>query len=166
MEGQGDRPQRAGSLHSRAESHDQSQSTVRVAGVRAEGCCDVRGAGTSQEGDGGVAQGRHDLRRSAGAHLATVLIEGHIPHPMQSVFDGPMSSDQLQQALRIRFVRRKTGDQVMGLLRCRSALGHASRQARHLGQMRPVRPAIQRGRSGKFADLVPIPAPLSRPRGT
>jgi hypothetical protein len=136
---------------------------VWVAGVSAKGGRDVGGADAAQERDRGVAQGRHHLRRGAAADLAAVLIEGHVPHPMQTVLDLPVAPHEPQQTLRACLLGRQTRDQVVSLSGGRSVLGHVTHQASHLGQMGPVRPVIQRGRSGEFADLVPITALLTRP---
>jgi len=154
----------AGSLHCGSRTGDERQSAVWVAGVSAESGGDVRGADQAQERDGGVAQGSHDLRRGPAADLAAVLVEGHVSHPMQTVLDPPMSSRQLEQALRARLVRRKTGDQIVRLLPADSAPGDAGDQTGHLGQMRPLRPLVQRRRSSELADLVPVTALPSRPQ--
>ena len=50
----------------------------RFRSVAAEGGCDVRFAGQSEEADGEVAQPGHNLRCGAGCYLRAVFIQGHI----------------------------------------------------------------------------------------
>ena len=44
----------------------------------------------SDEADGQVTQGGHDLWAVAGAQLVVVLIEDHVPDPVKSVLDSPV----------------------------------------------------------------------------
>ena len=47
----------------------------------------------SDEADGQVTQGGHDLWAVAGAQLVAVLIEDHVPDPVKSVLDSPVPLD-------------------------------------------------------------------------
>lgn len=49
--------------------------------------------GQADEADGQVAQGGHDLGSVAGAQLVTVLIEDHVPDPVETVLDPPVPAD-------------------------------------------------------------------------
>ena len=53
-----------------------------------------------------VPQGRQQLRRRPGPHLAKVLAEYHIPHPVQPVFYPPVAAPDLQQPGSIRPLQR------------------------------------------------------------
>jgi len=53
--------------------------------------------------------GEAKRRSSFSAKTTTVLIKGHIADIMQFIFNTPMSSAEIEQALRGCFVRRKTG---------------------------------------------------------
>ena len=46
----------------------------------------------SDEADGEVAQGGHDLGSVAGAQLVAVLVEDDVSDPVEAVLDGPMPS--------------------------------------------------------------------------
>ena len=47
----------------------------------------------SDEADGEVAQGGHDLGSVAGAQLVAVLVEDDVAHPVEPVLYLPMSPD-------------------------------------------------------------------------
>ena len=64
----------------------------RFGSVAAEGGCVVWFPGQSEGTDGEVAQPGHDLGWGVGSYLRAVLIQGHIPHPVDPVFDPPMTS--------------------------------------------------------------------------
>lgn len=57
--------------------------------------CDVFPAGQPQQGDGGVAQDRHDLRTGIGTQLVVVFVERDVPDPLQP---GAEASVDLQPA--------------------------------------------------------------------
>ena len=44
-----------------------------------------------KEANGHVPKGCHDLRCCSCANLAAVFVQGHIPHPMNSVLNSPVS---------------------------------------------------------------------------
>jgi len=43
----------------------------------------------------------HDLGTGSFSDAAAVFIEGDIPHPVQAIFDAPMTATQIQQTGRI-----------------------------------------------------------------
>ncbi len=79
------------------------------------------GAGTPEEPDDRIAQTRHHLGSSTGPHLAAVLIEDDISHPMHLIFNAPVTSAQPEQACRAGLLRNQTGDGV-GPFPCRYPL--------------------------------------------
>jgi hypothetical protein len=54
------------------------------------------------------------LGARAFANAAAVFIEGDVAHPVQAVFDGPMSTAQIQQAGRVGLLGGEAGDAVDG----------------------------------------------------
>ena len=67
-------------------------------------------AGAADESDGEVAQGSDGA--GAGTDAAAVLEESDIADVVQPVFDGPVVSDELEQALRRGPVGRQAGDEI------------------------------------------------------
>ena len=65
---------------------------MRAAGVVAQGLCDVVVAVESEDADGGVAEGGHDLGAVADADLGVVFGVGDVAHPVQAVLDRPVES--------------------------------------------------------------------------
>lgn len=63
-----------------------------------EGCGDVDSSGQAMEADRGVAQCGHQGGAVPGVELVTVLVEGHIPDPVQPVLDTPMALDEVSGA--------------------------------------------------------------------
>src|SRR4051794_19426339 len=59
------------------------------------------GAAESDDVDGGVAQGGHDLGSGAGAHAGMVLTLGDIADPVQAVLNRPVRADPVDQQQRI-----------------------------------------------------------------
>ena len=126
---------------------DSGEGMGRFRSVAAEGGCDVWFAGQSEEADGEVAQPGHNLRCGAGSYLRAVFIQGHIPYPVDPVFDTPMTSPQIEQPDGVGFLRRQAGNCV-GRLPAGSSfpVGDALQPA-CLGQMGPVAVACQQVRS-------------------
>jgi hypothetical protein len=56
------------------------------------------------------------LGAGAFANAAAVFIEGDVAHPVQAVFDGPMSTAQIQQAGRVGLLGGEAGDAVDGFV--------------------------------------------------
>lgn len=64
-----------------------------VSAVMSEGFGDVVGTGPLQESDGQVPQCCHHLGAVVGAGLGVVFPESDVPDPVQTVFDGPVTSE-------------------------------------------------------------------------
>jgi len=58
----------------------------------AQGLCDVVVAVESEDADGGVAEGGHDLGAVADADLGVVFGVGDVAHPVQAVLDRPVTA--------------------------------------------------------------------------
>jgi len=54
---------------------------------------DLDAVGQSDEADGQVAQGGHDLGAVSGAQLVVVLVEDHVSDPVEPVLDSPVPLD-------------------------------------------------------------------------
>ena len=54
---------------------------------------DVGPAGQTEQADGGVAQGCHDVGCVAGADLGAVFVVGDVADPVESVLDAPVALD-------------------------------------------------------------------------
>jgi hypothetical protein len=46
-------------------------------------------------------------------HLAFVFAEGYVTHPMQAIFDAPMTTPRANQKRRVSSFMRKTADGVL-----------------------------------------------------
>ena len=66
------------------------------ASAAAERRSDVAGAGDAEEGDGQVTNRGHHLCAGAFADAGAVLVEGHIPDPMEAILNRPMAAAQGQ----------------------------------------------------------------------
>ena len=75
---------------------DESECLAIGASAVAERRGDVTGTGEAEEGDGQVADRGHHLRAGAFADAGAVLVEGHIPDPMETILDRPMAAAQGQ----------------------------------------------------------------------
>jgi len=58
---------------------------------------DVGAPGETQQRDGEVAEGGHDVRPRAGAHLRAIFVEGHVADPVEAIFDPPVATVERQQ---------------------------------------------------------------------
>jgi hypothetical protein len=65
-----------------------------MSSMSAEGSGDVGFTCQPKETNGHVAKGCHDLGRCSCADLTAVFIHSHIPHPMHTVFNTPVSSPE------------------------------------------------------------------------
>ena len=81
-----------------------------------EGFGDIFDLGQPQQADGKVAQASHHLRTSASSNLPTVLVKGHVPYVVGTVFNGPLSSNVRKYLLRSSLFYRKAR-QTQGRLR-------------------------------------------------
>jgi hypothetical protein len=78
----------------------------------AAGVGDVRASDEAQRVEGQVATARHGAGRGTGAQPAVVLVEGHVPAPMQTVFHGPVPSGVVVEVLRAGLVGVDADDAV------------------------------------------------------
>jgi hypothetical protein len=77
-----------------------------VCGVATQDCGDVVVMAKPQQADVDIPQsGKHE-GSSAVAHLAAVLIKGHIPHSVHAVLNPPMAPPEGQEPLWGRGVGR------------------------------------------------------------
>ena len=53
----------------------------------------------AEEADREIAEGGHGLRTVTGPDLGSVFVERHIPHPMDLIFDAPMTLHEVQEVL-------------------------------------------------------------------
>jgi hypothetical protein len=91
------------------------------------------GARAPDEGEGEVAQGRHDLRSVSTAQAGAIFTEGHIADPMPT-FNAPMSPNPGEEDLRCGVGRRLVGAKVVHLLMGAPAVAHAAGQTGHRGE--------------------------------
>jgi hypothetical protein len=78
-------PSTSGSFNSRRYA-DESERGPGLGGETSTGCRDIGFASGAHETDDKIAQGRHDLRNAAIAHLGTILVVGHVAHPPRPIF--------------------------------------------------------------------------------
>lgn len=93
------------------------------------------------EGNGKIAQGRHDVGSVSRTQARPIFAKGHITHIMRGVLNPPVSADQLQQALWARLLRRQRSDKVDDFLARFPSLANRDRscQFAHLLDERPVK---------------------------
>lgn len=70
---------------------------------------DIFDLGQPQQTDGKVAQASHHLRTSAFSNLSTVLVKGHVPYIVGTVFNGPLTSNVRKDLFRGSLLNRKAG---------------------------------------------------------
>ena len=80
--------------------------------MASEGCGDADSSGQAMEADRGVAQRGHYGGAVPGVELVTVLVEGHIPDPVQPVLDTPMTLDEVSEVSGAGLAGIEGGDQV------------------------------------------------------
>ena len=105
-----------------------------------EGCGDVDSSGQAMEADRGVAQCGHQGGAVPGVELVTVLVEGHIPDPVQPVLDTPMTLDEVSEVSGAGLAGIEGGDQVNHLHGLAAVDGASTAQLCDLTGTRPVDP--------------------------
>lgn len=75
----------------------------------------------TEETDGHVSKGRHQLGRLTLANLGPIFVVDHVAHPMEGL-DFPMTSDQLQESPGRGLLRRETTDAVDDLVTLRTSI--------------------------------------------
>ncbi len=83
-----------------------------LAGQAPTGGGDLRGAGETDQGDGGVADGGHHPWNLTDAHERAVFPEADSAQVMGAVLDVPAVADQGQQADRVCVLDPQTGDAI------------------------------------------------------
>ncbi len=124
----------------------------------------VGAAGPIEQTDRKVSAGRKESRRLAGAYPTSIFPKGHIPNPMQAVFDAPVVSGQGEQVFCVGLLSAEAGDAV-DLLDTDFAL-HRPPAMKHenLSDSRPVEIVIEFGSTAQTAVLdssVPLVCALS-----
>src|SRR5438309_10243 len=90
----------------------QGQSLPGTGGEMAASGPNVRGAEAVDQGNREITEGGQNLGSIAGAQAGAIFSEGHIAHIMRTVFNGPMSTIELQQPLRASFGGREGSDEI------------------------------------------------------
>ena len=119
---------------------DELEWSHRVSGVVFEGCGDADSSGQAMEADRGVAQRGHHGGAVPGVELVTVLVEGHIPDPVQPVLDTPMTLDEIGEVNGAGLAGIEGGDQVDHLHGLAAVDGASTAQLCDLTGTRPVDP--------------------------
>ena len=112
-----------------------------------EGFGDIFDLGQPQQADGKVAQASHHLRTFAFSNLPTVLVEGHVPYVVGTVFNGPLTPNVRKQLLRGSLLDRKAR-QPQDRLRMnlsRLQIDKFSMDLKNLTTKREVNVAVQGG---------------------
>lgn len=71
--------------------------------------CNICLVGKAQDTDCQISQCSHNAGSCFSTNTTAVFIKGHITDIMQFIFNAPMSSVEIEQPLRGRFLRGKTG---------------------------------------------------------
>ena len=81
-------------LLGRSPFKEKGESLVRMRGEVPSRSGNLRGTAAMNEGDGQIAQCRHDLRSRAGTQTGAIFAKGHVAHVMQSVLNGIITNDK------------------------------------------------------------------------
>lgn len=95
-------------------------------------------ASPSQKTDRHVAKSGKILRPMPLFHLAFVFAKRHVPHPMQTVFNAPMTSPMDNQRRRVSPFLRKAADGVLDFDRGAALAASRAFQPADLGQAGPI----------------------------
>ena len=107
-------------------------------GAAPQGGSDVGFASQTEQADGQIAQGGHDLGCGAGAYLGAILIKGDVSNPVDPVLDAPVSTPEGKEPFGVGFFGRQAGDSVGQLAAGGAFVVDDALQPADLGQMRPV----------------------------
>ena len=100
------------------------------------------------------------------SHLALVLAEDHVPHPVETVLNPPVPPPYAKQTGSVRPLRRQAGYGIHSLQRLPALAPPPSLHTADLSQSGPVQVAVQGCRCPQPAALptVSMPAPPGWPR--
>ena len=85
-----------------------------------------------------IVERRQHLRRLAAADGAAIFTQGDIAAPVQTIFDLPVLTDEMEQTRGRCDLRGKAGDAIDSLGGGALAAGNASLQLKDLGDIRPL----------------------------
>src|SRR5258708_20646244 len=115
------------------------ERSLKMIGESASGMSDIGFSLFGKESKHNVVEDRHHLRRMAHAQLPMILVQRHITAMVESIFNAPLSSRQLQQSVRIGQMSRQTGYPIAHLrLAFPQGVGTLAFQLEHLSQCRPL----------------------------
>ncbi len=103
----------------------------------APGSLDVGGAEAVDQRDREIAEGGQNLWGVASAQAGTVFPKADITHIMGAIFDTPMPTIEVQQALGTRLAGGEGGDEINDLGSGFARLGHGASELSHLRDKRP-----------------------------
>lgn len=110
-------------------------------------------AGRSQNGDCCVVQGCQVLRTGAASHATPVFSKSDVAHPMQAIFDSPVTTVHRKQFRRCGSLTRKARDRV-GYFGVRLTItGAGPFDTNGLGKAGPIEMSYQSVARLKRADL-------------
>jgi hypothetical protein len=104
----------------------------------AESVGDFFVARQAEEIDRRVTKNGQILRTMPGFHLAFILAERHITHPMQAIFDAPVATPMSQQNRRVSLPRGKAGDGVLDFDRRFALAPGCAFETANLAQAGPI----------------------------
>ena len=134
--------ERRGRLHP-----EEAQGSGDVAGTVAQRRRDVGRTGQTQQTDGEVTQGRHQVSAGARADLRAIFVECDVTDPVELVLDTPVAAVEFEPALLRSLGRGETGDAEGDLRPQRGSveLGGAAFDAKGLAQVRKIPVVVDLG---------------------
>src|SRR5260370_2013740 len=103
---------------------------------------DVRGAEAMDQGDRQIAEGGQNLWGEAFAQAGAIFLEADLAHIMGSIFDAPMPTTLVQQAIWTGLGGREDGDKIDHLAGSLARFGHRASELSDLRDKRPRRSQI------------------------
>ncbi len=103
---------------------------------------DVRGAEAMDQGDRQIAEGGQNLWGEAFAQAGAIFLEADLAHIMGAIFDAPMPTTLVQQAIWTGLGGREGGDKIDHLAGSLARFGHRASELSDLRDKRPGRSQI------------------------
>ena len=103
---------------------------------------DLRGAEAMDQGDRQIAEGGQNLWGVAGVQAGAIFLEADIAHIMGAIFDAPMPTLEVQQAIGTGLGGREGGDKIDHLAGSFTRCGHRASELSDLRDKRPGRSQI------------------------